>query len=356
MGCCCLQATFQAADLSQACLLYDQLTPIAPIILALSASSPIWRGYLSDIDCRWNVLKQGTDDRTAEELLTINKSRWDSAELYISAEGAKYNDAEFNKEELIYETLLKAGMQTPLANHFANMFIRDPLIVYKENLENLDEQDTMAFQLFNSSNWRPLRIKPPPLKCNQPETNRIGWCIEFRPTELQMTNFENAAFASFVILLARTVAALKLNFLINISKVDTNMSRAQQRNACMSQKFYFRQNVSSNEIPVVSEMNIDQIINGSPTFRGLISYINEYLDGQNLSNETSSRIGSYLNLISCRANGRLLTPASWIRKFVASHPKYLKDSIINEEINYDLMWSVWQIQNDHLKCPDLLPF
>jgi hypothetical protein len=35
--------------------------------LALSAASPIWRGYLAEIDCRWNVLCAMSDDRTAEE-------------------------------------------------------------------------------------------------------------------------------------------------------------------------------------------------------------------------------------------------------------------------------------------------
>jgi len=35
--------------------------------LALSAASPIWRGYLADVDCRWNVLCAMVDDRTAEE-------------------------------------------------------------------------------------------------------------------------------------------------------------------------------------------------------------------------------------------------------------------------------------------------
>lgn len=37
------------------------------IQLALSAASPIWRGYLSDVDCRWNVIAGSVDDRTAEE-------------------------------------------------------------------------------------------------------------------------------------------------------------------------------------------------------------------------------------------------------------------------------------------------
>jgi len=58
MGCCCLQTTFQvgtprlsnerragqAVNQGEARWLYDQLTPITPILLALSASTPIFRG------------------------------------------------------------------------------------------------------------------------------------------------------------------------------------------------------------------------------------------------------------------------------------------------------------------------
>ena len=49
MGCCCLQMTFQAQSIQEARHLYDQLTSLTPIMLALSAASPIWRGYLSDV-------------------------------------------------------------------------------------------------------------------------------------------------------------------------------------------------------------------------------------------------------------------------------------------------------------------
>ena len=68
MGCCCLQMTFQAQSIDEAKHLYDQLAPLTPILLALSASSPIWRGYLSDVDCRWDVISGACDDRTREEL------------------------------------------------------------------------------------------------------------------------------------------------------------------------------------------------------------------------------------------------------------------------------------------------
>jgi glutamate--cysteine ligase catalytic subunit len=48
--------------------LYDKLVPLSPILLALTAASPVYRGHLSDIDCRWNVIANSVDDRTEEEM------------------------------------------------------------------------------------------------------------------------------------------------------------------------------------------------------------------------------------------------------------------------------------------------
>lgn len=36
MGCCCLQITFQAKDLEEATKVYDQLVPVAPIMVRSS--------------------------------------------------------------------------------------------------------------------------------------------------------------------------------------------------------------------------------------------------------------------------------------------------------------------------------
>ena len=35
--------------------------------MALSAASPIYRGYLTEVDCRWNIIAGAVDDRTQEE-------------------------------------------------------------------------------------------------------------------------------------------------------------------------------------------------------------------------------------------------------------------------------------------------
>ena len=38
--------------------------------------------------------------------------------------------------------------------------------------------------------------------------------------------------------------------------------------------------------------------------------------------------------------GRLRTAASWIREFVRGHPAYKFDSVVSQEVNYDLMLAI----------------
>ena len=68
MGSCCLQITFQAKNITEGRKLYDQLSPLGPIMLALTAATPIYKGFLVDTDVRWNQISRAVDDRTAEEL------------------------------------------------------------------------------------------------------------------------------------------------------------------------------------------------------------------------------------------------------------------------------------------------
>jgi glutamate--cysteine ligase catalytic subunit len=58
-----------------------------------------------------------------------------------------------------------------------------------------------------------MRFKPPPPK------SPIGWRVEFRPMEVQMTEFENAAYVVFIVLLTRVILSFQLNLLLPISKV-----------------------------------------------------------------------------------------------------------------------------------------
>lgn len=66
-GCSCLQVTVQAADEEESRYIHDMAVVLGPILLALSANTPIWRGRLAASDTRWRVLSHITDDRTPSE-------------------------------------------------------------------------------------------------------------------------------------------------------------------------------------------------------------------------------------------------------------------------------------------------
>ena len=75
MGCCCLQVTFQCRDVDESRHVYDQLAVLAPIMMALTAATPILAGKLQDHDCRWDIVSQSVDDRTTDERRTTLSSR-----------------------------------------------------------------------------------------------------------------------------------------------------------------------------------------------------------------------------------------------------------------------------------------
>ena len=82
------------------------------------------------------------------------------------------------------------------------MFIKDPIFLLKDLFEDNDKAKTYEF--FNNSQFKSCQFKLPPYE--QDENNmKIGWRVEFRPLDLQFTDFENTAFAAFIILLARTI-------------------------------------------------------------------------------------------------------------------------------------------------------
>lgn len=50
-----------------------------------------------------------------------------------------------------------------------------------------------------------------------------------------------------------------------------------------------------------------------------------------------------------------MTNAAWMRYFVTNHPQYKHDSVVSEEITYDLLWKMKQISNDEAECLKVLP-
>jgi len=102
-------------------------------------------------------------------------------------------------------------------------------------------------------------------------------------------------------------------------------------------------------------MSIDEIINGKEdTFPGLIPLIESYLDEMNVDIVTRCHLLRYLDFIRLRANGTLMTAATWIRKFVREHPEYKHDSVISQGINYDLIRTIEKLVKGEVKIPELM--
>lgn len=206
--------------------------------------------------------------------------------------------------------------------------------------------------------------------------------------EIQLTDFENAAFTAFIVLLTRVIVNWDLNFYIPLSRVDCNMQRAHSRNAAAKGKFFFRRHMAplqegddgfgvqyssmfseavngvdggddeagsdavngeegeisdyrrnapcapgGQEENSYEEMTMAEIMTGKGDyFPGLIPLINAYLDAINCDTKTRETLTMYLDFIEKRALGELVTPATWMRNYVRSHPAYKGDSVVSDEI------------------------
>ncbi len=407
-------------------------------MMSLTASTPILKGRLLDTDARWGIISESVDGRTpfergrddpnapydyynANGQRQIYKSRYDSISTYIyqgsmaGGQDAKgltnrvlniYNDIPLEIDESCYQDLRDAGVDPALAQHIAHLFIRDPLVVFNGAVEEVDDDtQTEHFESIQSTNWQTVRWKPPPPR-NSPNAPHIGWRTEFRSMEIQLTDFENAAFAIFVVLLQRTILTFDLNLYIPISKVDANMQRAHSRNSAGRGKFFFRRHLApleegddgygvkyvsmfaeaakgningaasdieedadgvsdkrrtaptapgSNEENAFEEMTMEEIMCGKGDyFPGLIPLVRAYLDHISADSTSSSRLHGYLDFIEKRATGELITTATWLRNFVRNHPDYKNDSVVSDTIAYDLMVACKEIGEGKLHVPELL--
>ncbi|CAI5756532.1 unnamed protein product [Candida verbasci] len=297
MGSSCLQITMQCSDINEARYLYDSLAPITPIMLSLSAAAPIFKGFLVNQDVRWNVVSGAVDDRTfieksqepypnfklfggldvnKNEILKNNnydlnefgdiknvysndgkpiqripKSRYDSIDNYLSDFKYdtnyfkdEYNDLNAPINKKVYDRLSKEFPQyfdKYLSNHFAHLFIRDPLVIYSERINQDNELSNDHFENIQSTNWQTLRFKPPGLYRQEENISfKPGWRVEFRPMEVQLTDFENAAYSNFISLLSKAILKFKPNFYIPISKIEINMKLAHNVNSIINEKFWFK--------------------------------------------------------------------------------------------------------------------
>ena len=210
-----------------------------------------------------------------------------------------------------YELLTtKGGLDPRLAFHVASLFVRDPIPTYDNELsENIDYEETTAhFENLQSTNWNSMRFKPPPSL-----SSPIGWRVEFRTLDIQLTDFENAAFIVLIGMLVNVANHFDVDFIMPISKIDENMDRAHKRDGILTDKFWFRQDLiktpshcyrantlqqtdylrssqedcSQESEPMVTEMYLYEILEGKPEigFKGIYPLIEEYMGDMHYSKD-----------------------------------------------------------------------
>jgi glutamate--cysteine ligase catalytic subunit len=285
------------------------------------------------------------------------------------------------------------------------------------------------FENIQSTNWRSMRWKPPVLDvglrnapsleipntedvvtpsavvpaCVEKSPDRAalqaagpGWRTEFRTLEVQLTDFENAAFAALVVLLSKAMLARGYSFMIPMSYVHENMRRAQLKDAVLTQKFWFRANSAAQgsveagfhtvqsvqnryryDIPAsgdidLVEMTLDEIMNGVPgggasKFPGLLQLVRDFVQHDLPTSEDASAssahlqqhgelalLDSYLVLLGARASGALPTAARWMRNYVTRHPAYTRGSgRLTPAVADDLLKVCDAIGMGEVRCPEL---
>ena len=230
---CSLQATFECRDLDQARHVYDQLHFFTSIMKALSASTPTLKDKLVTMDSRMAVWQFVSDDRSPRERPSedrpgqgLEKSRTNPLNYYISKMSKKmrrvYNDRRYTiniKQKRYMKKLAKERglkIDEDLLNHIAYNLVRHAIHLTGEGMLDDSKEKTDMFEVFNGSNWNDLRFKPPPSLDSD-----IGWRVEFRSMDAQVSSELNFLFCHAVLIFFRFVTDNKmgLNFMIPISKV-----------------------------------------------------------------------------------------------------------------------------------------
>ena len=168
------------------------------------------------------------------------------------------------------------GLDERLAYHISQLFIRDPIPAYEMEVKDTpcekeydseweplcpveeskkdfkkgisvckkwwvkipDIGGNNQFENIQSTNWNSLRFKIPP-----GVDSKIGWRIEFRPMDICLTDYENAALTVMTGMIANLVNDFDLDFIMPISLVDENMERAHARNGILERKFWFKTSI-----------------------------------------------------------------------------------------------------------------
>ncbi|CXI33220.1 gamma-glutamylcysteine synthetase [Plasmodium berghei] len=410
MSMCCQQITMSFQTINDAKYVYDQLAVIAPLFLAITACTPYLGGFLTETDARWRVISNSVDCRTEDELSYISKPRYSGISLYISDELPLkknyyfYNDIDIILNKNVYDKLIKENVDEYLSRHISSLFVRDPIVVFEgsfsekdittiqnimhEKNENINNSKMWSeeemnkiylsddfefledykekvlsshqhFENFQSTNWNSVRFKPPPILDNNylNGPSSIGWRVEFRTPDIQITDFENASVVALIMTLSKFILKKKLNLYIPMSKLEENLFRSSKRDAILKEKFYFRNDINydtcNNEIEEKSIYDI--FFNKNNGILYLCSlYIEEQFEQGLISLSAKNKINEYIQFIKLRCKGEICTGASFLRKFILNHSAYEQNSYINNQINYDLCKLISDIGKGEIAPHELL--
>lgn len=197
--------------------------------MACSAGTPISKNRLLNIDVRYPILFQSMDDRNDSERRQggVENSRNGLVNYYVSDDKRcfnRYNDRRYTINKKIKKILLKEnkekslGMDKRLMNHFSYIMIRDNICIFKDDFdEEKINGSASLFECFNLTTWFNMRLKAP-----NSYDSEIGWLVEFRPLEAQITQEQNFLFGHIVVIFQRLVTCpqMRLNFYIPMSLVN----------------------------------------------------------------------------------------------------------------------------------------
>ena len=180
------------------------------------------------------------------------------------------------------------------------------------------------------------------------------------------TPFENSSIINLIINLYNIIIKNKTNFIIPITKVDENFENAYQNDAINTKKFWWRVNCFNNsndnndnfdyvedEKKNIKLLTINEIFNGKKEYNypGLLNVIKDEINNNNL--DKKNELLKFIDYLEKKTKGEIWTDAKYIRNYIKNHPKYNKDSIVTEEINYDLISHLLDIQNGLIKPKEL---
>lgn len=332
-GGCGLQATFQCKGLAEARILHDQLVVLGPIFLALSAATPIYQGILVDTDVRWNQTARAVDDRVEDEVSQVAE-RWSTAPMYLregsGATTVKLNpkfQERVNKDAAFLES---EGMDPVMASYFAHLHLRDPLYLSAKAGKQEEVTPEAVHKSICASVWSHVRLKIP-----EPDAAGMGWRVEFRPMEVQLSDFANTALLIFLDLVRQVLANMseQLELWMDLELVKENMDRAHARDAVRTRKLWFP---CKGELV---ELSLNEIVNGSSSgFPGLLPLVQRFLDTLPPDEQRlRESLRPYLDFISKRASGEEHTPAQSMRRFIRAHEEYAQNSVVTDGICYDML-------------------